>query len=83
MIVVVLAGGVLWSCGSEAPEEIAVGVVVSLTGPNALYGLSVRNGFELALRRGQRIRSHQPPKSGSSSRTIEARLWGRWKRSVS
>ena len=31
------------------PEEIAVGVVVSLTGPNALYGLSVRNGFELAL----------------------------------
>ena len=49
VIVVVLAGGVLWSCGSEAPEEIAVGVVVSLTGPNALYGLSVRNGFELAL----------------------------------
>jgi branched-chain amino acid transport system substrate-binding protein len=34
---------------SSAPEEIAVGVVVSLTGPNALYGLSVRNGFELAL----------------------------------
>ena len=33
VIVVVLAGGVLWSCGSEAPEEIAVGVVVSLTGP--------------------------------------------------
>jgi branched-chain amino acid transport system substrate-binding protein len=34
---------------SGAPEAIFVGVVVSLTGPNALYGLSVRNGFELAL----------------------------------
>ena len=34
---------------SSAPEEIAVGVVVSLTGPNASYGLSVRDGFELAL----------------------------------
>ena len=34
---------------SSAPEEIAVGVVAALTGPSALYGLSVRNGFELAL----------------------------------
>ena len=28
---------------------IPVGVVLPLTGPNALYGLSMRNGFELAL----------------------------------
>lgn len=38
-----------FSCGQNETEEIAVGVVVPLTGPLSSNGLQMKNGMELAL----------------------------------
>lgn len=45
-----LAGSTLLGCagGSDAPKEIVVGQYGSLTGPEATFGLSTKNGIELA-----------------------------------
>ncbi len=46
-----LAGATLLGCtggGADAPKEIVVGQYGSLTGPEATFGLSTKNGIELA-----------------------------------
>ncbi len=45
-----LAGAALMGCtgGADAPKEIVVGQYGSLTGPEATFGISTRNGIELA-----------------------------------
>ena len=39
----------LISCSSQ-PDEIRLGVYLSLTGPTDSYGLSAKNGFDMALK---------------------------------